>query len=312
MFIVVEGMDYSGKSSFCQALKTLLENSEEGKGKEVVIYGNPGGTELGKELRQLFKSDIHRSRLEDFFLLCANRVSLAHQIKQDLSEGKIVICDRWDISAHVYQSAADIAQFKDVVYYRLMPLYNEVHDLPIPDYTILLDPDLETVIARSQKVRAGTENETDRYESRGLDVLHTLYRDIMAVHVACSPQWKPLTEEWRDDNPDVVHKHYKGMYHPASARLISKSYIYIPIRSAPVPFADISGTLAQNAYDAMHQEAIVYHDNGNAEINQMEDLALKANANAIRQHLESAQKAPFHYEGVIQDGNQKADNQESS
>jgi len=56
----------------------------------------------------------------------------------------------------------------------------------------------------------------------------------------------------------------------------------------------------------------VYHDNGNAEINQMEDLALKANANAIRQHLESAQKAPFHYEGVIQDGNQKADNQESS
>lgn len=278
MFIVVEGMDYSGKSSLVRELKKKYE----AQGKEVITYGNPGGTPFGQELRQIFKSDVPRSRMEDFLLLCANRVSLSHQIKKDLAEGKIVICDRWDISAHVYQAAPDVGQLKDVFYYRNMPLYEAIHDLPKPDVTVLLDVDWEIIKARSENVREETIGETDRYETN-LKALHEDYRNVMAVFVACSNQYKKLLEHWNKRKDEAIL--YWGLPHPAMAVKPSERYLRLPVTSC-TPNSDVSPMLADKVISMLEGYEEVYPlGKIENELNAMDKKGLDHMANACRDEL---------------------------
>ena len=281
MFIVIEGMDYAGKSHLVESLKEQLGLRY---GKDVVTYGNPGGTEVGKEIRRLFKNANERSRLEDFFLLCANRISILHQVKKDLEEGKIVIVDRWDISAHVYQAIPDVGQLKDVVYYRMFPLYQRVHDLPIPDYCICLDVDFDIIQARAQQVRASTIGETDRYET-DLKALHENYQNVMAATIVCSPKWAEEKAKWNDKEVQPTPTLYQGHYHPASPTKPCEKYIYLPVRNID-PFEDISPVLSEEVIRLMEENQPV-NPSGKTDqfYNESEELALRANAQAVRDQL---------------------------
>jgi len=58
LFITFEGGEGVGKSTQADLLKSYLE----GKGVEVYLFREPGGTEIGEELRRIMKHWVTGSR----------------------------------------------------------------------------------------------------------------------------------------------------------------------------------------------------------------------------------------------------------
>lgn len=103
-FIVVEGLEGAGKSSVILSIKNYLEQSLSTK---VLLVREPGGTQLGEEIRERIKADLKGEALHpeaELFLLYAARVQLLQQvIFPALAAGTWVISDRFELSSYAYQ-----------------------------------------------------------------------------------------------------------------------------------------------------------------------------------------------------------------
>ena len=153
MFITFEGGEGCGKSTHAKLLKKYLK----GKGYGVVATLEPGGTQIGKKLRQiLLKGTRLVSRYSELFLFAADRSEhVARVIKPGLKAGKIVISDRFIDSTTAYQ----IAGRKLPVH--LVDQMNRISsDGLVPDLTLLLDILPKTGIPRGTK-----RSKKDKFES---------------------------------------------------------------------------------------------------------------------------------------------------
>lgn len=101
MFISFEGGDGSGKSTQAKLLKAHFESI----GKQVILTREPGGTDLAEKLRSIVLSDkgIMDPIIELLVISAARRDHVENLIKPALTEGKIVISDRFFDSSFVYQ-----------------------------------------------------------------------------------------------------------------------------------------------------------------------------------------------------------------
>ena len=102
-FIVLEGIDASGKSTQCRMLSDKLNR----KNIPFVSLREPGDTKIAELIRGWLsqKSDVHPTT--ELFLLEAARSSLIHQkIIPALESGKFVILDRFIYSTLAYQGYA--------------------------------------------------------------------------------------------------------------------------------------------------------------------------------------------------------------
>jgi len=101
--IVWEGVEGSGKTTQVDAIAPWLRSVQSQK---VITTREPGGTILGKHLRQLLLRD-ESSTIHDKTELClytADRLQhLEEVIKPALAQGKIVLCDRFIASTIAYQ-----------------------------------------------------------------------------------------------------------------------------------------------------------------------------------------------------------------
>jgi dTMP kinase len=101
LYIAVEGIDGSGKSSLIKALAKTLEANKNA----VVVTKEPGGTDLGKTLRSLVQS--HKKNIcnkAEFLLFAADRTQhISSIVTPALEQGNIVISDRSFISSIAYQ-----------------------------------------------------------------------------------------------------------------------------------------------------------------------------------------------------------------
>ncbi len=104
LFLSLDGIDGTGKSTQCRLLTEWLR----GLGKDVVTAVDPGGTPLGKELREILLS--HRRDLApacQALLFMASRAQLvADVIRPALESGKVVVSDRFLLANVVYQGHA--------------------------------------------------------------------------------------------------------------------------------------------------------------------------------------------------------------
>lgn len=105
IFIVIEGIDGSGKSTIAQQLFSYLSRK---LGKEkVILTSEPTDSEHGKELRELLKTDqspeANLKRCLELYVLDRQH-HLEKVIDPALKSGKWVICDRYKYSTIVYQS----------------------------------------------------------------------------------------------------------------------------------------------------------------------------------------------------------------
>ncbi len=142
-FITFEGGEGSGKST---QIKSAIEFLKE-KGFSVVFTREPGGTEIGEEIRKILLGHRYK-KMDDYcelFLFVASRAQLVKEvIKPELAKGKIVITDRFLDATICYQgygSGLSIDFIKEI---------NGFIELK-PDLTILLDVDVGEGLRRAKE-----------------------------------------------------------------------------------------------------------------------------------------------------------------
>ena len=99
--IVVEGLDYTGKSSAIAILKLLLADMKA----DAVFTREPGGLDIkiSEDIRSLIFESDNIDPLTEAYLFAASRAEHTKKIKEMLDQGKIVICDRYIYSSLLYQ-----------------------------------------------------------------------------------------------------------------------------------------------------------------------------------------------------------------
>lgn len=114
LLISVEGIDGSGKSTFVKNLVQKLEPIHN-----ILLTREPGGSELGKQIRSILQNQPDKMTPKAQFLLFAtDRAQHFHEkIIPALKKGKIVISDRMADSSLVYQGVLqglDISMLKTI------------------------------------------------------------------------------------------------------------------------------------------------------------------------------------------------------
>jgi dTMP kinase len=101
VLVTFEGIDRSGKTTQARMLAEAL-------GQEAVLVREPGGTPEAERIRELVKdSSLELSPLTETLLFGAARAELvARVIRPALTEGRVVICDRYIDSTVAYQGGA--------------------------------------------------------------------------------------------------------------------------------------------------------------------------------------------------------------
>lgn len=175
-FITLEGGDGSGKSTQLELLVQWLEAS----GHTVVVSREPGGTELGLELRDIV---LHRRgeiapRAEALIYAADRAHNIATKVRPALERGDIVVQDRYLDSSVAYQGAGrvlDPSEVRNVSVWATEGL--------LPDLTVLLDLD-----ESSGKNRlADSRTQYDRLEAEKSD-FHARVRAGYLALAAAEPE----------------------------------------------------------------------------------------------------------------------------
>jgi dTMP kinase len=170
LFITFEGIDGVGKSTQADLLEKYLVSL----GNQVVRTLEPGGTDLGHDIRQLL---LHRKghvapRAEALLYAADRAHHVATKIRPALAEGKVVISDRYLDSSVAYQGAGRALTEEDV---RHMSIW-AVEGL-LPKLTILLDLDAASARAR----RNNTGQEPDRLEQEKIEFFEATRQAFLAM-----------------------------------------------------------------------------------------------------------------------------------
>ena len=134
-FIVIEGIDGSGKSTQINQLSQWLNSSDLiPKNNQLVITREPGGTKLGQSIRSLLlDTSIEDSpnSITELLLYAADRAQHVNQIiRPSLSKGDWVISDRFCGSTLAYQGYGrklDIKLIKDLEIFLLKKFVQILH-----------------------------------------------------------------------------------------------------------------------------------------------------------------------------------------
>ena len=176
LFITFEGGDGSGKTTQINLLATWLE----AQGQTVVLTREPGGTDLGVELRNIV---LHRKGFiaprAEALLYAADRSHHIHSlVRPALERGEVVVQDRYLDSSVAYQGAGRVLDPEEV---REVSLW--ATERLMPHLTVLLDVPASVAKAR----QAQTEREYDRLEAEAED-FHTRVRESYLSLAAAEPE----------------------------------------------------------------------------------------------------------------------------
>ncbi|MFZ0574973.1 MAG: dTMP kinase [Candidatus Cybelea sp.] len=154
MFVVIEGIEGSGKSTLH---KGLVERFGV-EGRDVVVTREPGGTATGDAIRSIFLDrTLTIEPLTEAFLVSAARVQhVAEVIRPALAQDRLVLCDRFTDSTLAYQGYGGGLELAS-----LQRLCGEATGGIQPDLVLLIDLPIEVARARLQERYV-----LDRVESR--------------------------------------------------------------------------------------------------------------------------------------------------
>ena len=140
-FITFEGIDGSGKSTQLR----MLSGDLRGRGVDVITTCQPGGTPLGRRLREAFlETEETVAPLAELLLFAADRAQhVEFLIKPALAEGRIVISDRYADATFAYQGAG--RGFPEKMVNQVIEIATEGLK---PDLTIFFDISVETALRR--------------------------------------------------------------------------------------------------------------------------------------------------------------------
>ena len=157
LFITFEGGEGAGKTTLISRLELELRK----QGGQILVTREPGGTELGKQIRRLLlhkEPSVQISPHAELLLFLADRAQHLDQvIKPALLKGVTVLCDRFNDSTIAYQGYA-----RGLGVEAVEQLCKLVCGDSVPDLTFYLDIDpklgMERAI-RQQRVMDRMETE---------------------------------------------------------------------------------------------------------------------------------------------------------
>ncbi|HYP22867.1 MAG TPA: dTMP kinase [Actinomycetota bacterium] len=184
-FVVFEGGDGSGKSTQMAALVRWLE----ARGADVVTTREPGGTEIGRRVREVLldPSLASMDARTEALLYAADRAQhVAEVIRPALEAGKIVVSDRFVDSSLAYQGVARELGLEEV--YRISKWATK--DL-MPDVVFFLSMESRLGLRRIDRDPDRIEQEASTFHDKVGDAYLELarrYPDRFVVLDANRPQ----------------------------------------------------------------------------------------------------------------------------
>lgn len=168
LFISIEGPDGSGKSTQIRRINSFFEE----RGYTAVNTREPGGTAIGEKIRSIIldKENSEMCAMTEAFLYAASRAQhVAQVIRPALSQGKIVICDRFIDSSIAYQGYG--RKLGDCV--RIINEYAVSGCMPDITFLMKLDPGVG-----KKRIR---EEEADRLEREALQFHRDVYNGYLEI-----------------------------------------------------------------------------------------------------------------------------------
>lgn len=166
VFITIEGLEGSGKSSVIGFLERLVKE----KGFSVVVFREPGSTGVGEKIRQILldKENDKLSRYTELLLYLAARTQLIEEkLTGAFSEYDFIICDRFFDSTLVYQGYA-------------LGL-GSIVDKAVKMFSLGITPDLTFVLDVPARDGLNRIKNKDRIESRPIDFHNKLRKGYLAL-----------------------------------------------------------------------------------------------------------------------------------
>ncbi|MEQ1589921.1 MAG: dTMP kinase [Gallionella sp.] len=154
-FITFEGVDGAGKSTHLAWFSDALQQ----RGLGVVVTREPGGTELGEQLRTILLNQPMSIGTEAMLMFAARLEHIEQVIKPALQAGKWVISDRFSDASFAYQGGG-----RGLDWVKLTQLEQWVHADLQPDLTLFFDVPVE--VARQRLANNVT---LDRFEQEQSD-----------------------------------------------------------------------------------------------------------------------------------------------
>jgi len=161
-FITFEGIDGSGKSTQLRMLASELRV----RGFDVLTTCEPGGTPLGRRLREVFlETEETVAPLAELLLFAADRAQHVNfLVKPALENGKIVISDRYSDATAAYQGAGRGFDEQSI---------NQVIRLATgglkPDLTLFFDISVNEAISRTNSRSDGGGEQKNRMDSETVE-----------------------------------------------------------------------------------------------------------------------------------------------
>ncbi|MEJ2061137.1 MAG: dTMP kinase [Gammaproteobacteria bacterium] len=170
-FITVEGIEGVGKSTHLKLIESLLQAA----GLEVVLTREPGGTPVAEAIRRVLldtELPAMHSDTELMLMFAARAEHLRTLIEPALQRGAWVVCDRFTDATYAYQGGG-----RGLDTTRIAALESWVQGALRPDYTLLLDTDVETGLSRARNRGAAA----DRFEQETVDFFERIRAAYLAL-----------------------------------------------------------------------------------------------------------------------------------
>jgi len=145
VFIVVEGLDGSGKTTQAEILARRLS-----KTFNVMLTAEPSRGKIGTFIREGCLYENERLPTEaEALLFAADRIEhMETELKPALDEGKVVICDRYIYSSLAYQGSSGLSlEWIKTINARALQ----------PDFSVFIDCPPERVLARLRRKKSVME-----------------------------------------------------------------------------------------------------------------------------------------------------------
>lgn len=155
VFVTIEGLDFSGKSTLVGVLREMLEGSEP----PTFFTREPGGTPAAERIRSLvLDPEVEMEDLTEAYLYAAARADhVRREILPRLENGENVVCERYLDSSLAYQGAGRGLGLDEV-----RSLNAKAVEAAMPDKTFYLKLD-----PKERERRAKNRGNLDRLESVG-------------------------------------------------------------------------------------------------------------------------------------------------
>lgn len=196
MFVVVDGMDGSGKSTVVDLLHRELE-------RQLVVAMKTreiGGTPIAEELRRLcFQTRTEEplgSAAQTLMSFAARLQHTEQVIRPALERGQFVVCDRYSSSTQVYQG---ILRGEKALVTEMEDEFTRVGQILDPDLYLFLNIDPELAYSRGA-ARSGVDNDAFKKGEQQARAIHSAYEvvfsrirrqhrsPVLEINTACSKE----------------------------------------------------------------------------------------------------------------------------